>query len=158
MPTVRRTRALAADPQELWAVVGDPYHLPRWWPRVSRVEGVDRDAFTEVLVSRRGKVVRADFVRVEEQPQRRVVWAQEIDGTPFARVLRSAETAIELEPTQGAPKPSTDVTIELRQRSRGFDWGSRWGVWRSSGSFLVRRAAEATVEEALDGLERIVGG
>jgi uncharacterized protein YndB with AHSA1/START domain len=170
---VRRTRTLAATPQELWEVIGDPHHLPRWWPRVSRVEGVDEDAFTEVLVSQKGKVVRADFQRIEEQPQRRVVWAQQIEGTPFARVLKCAETEIVLLSRESSPRGAgtdeplgdavtaggagTDVTIELRQSLRGFEWGAAWGVFARGGGPLVRRAAAATIEEALDGLERIVG-
>jgi uncharacterized protein YndB with AHSA1/START domain len=189
VPVVRRSRTLAATPGRLWDVIGDPHHLPRWWPRVSRVEGVDEHAFTEVLVGEKGKVVRADFRRVEEEPHRRVVWAQEIAGTPFARVLDSAETEIVLSVPQGASastessagaessvsmevsssveasaatdaSASTEVTIELRQEMKGFDFGSRLGLGAltRSGSYLVRRAAVATVEEALDGLERAVVG
>jgi hypothetical protein len=41
----------------------------------------------------------------------------------------------------------TDVTIELRQALTGF--------FPRFGGFLVRRAASATLDEALDGLERI---
>jgi uncharacterized protein YndB with AHSA1/START domain len=159
MPVVRRSRTLAATPEQLWTLVGDPHHLPRWWPRVSRVEGVDEHAFTEVLVGEKGKVVRADFRRVEEEPRRRALWAQEIAGTPFARVLDSAETEIVLSAPPGA-NASTEVTIELRQDMKGFDFGSRLGLGAltRSGSYLVRRAAIATVEEALDGLERAVVG
>lgn len=159
MPVVRRSRTLATTPERLWQVIGDPHHLPRWWPRVSRVEAVDEDAFTQVLVGEKGKTVRADFRRVEEQPERRALWVQQIAGTPFARVLDSAETEIVL----SAPEPAsagTEVTIELRQGMKGFDFSSRlgFGALTRSGSHLVRRAAIATVEEALDGLERAVVG
>jgi uncharacterized protein YndB with AHSA1/START domain len=27
---------------EVWNLISDPYNLPRWWPRTSRVESVDR--------------------------------------------------------------------------------------------------------------------
>ncbi|HEV2769260.1 MAG TPA: SRPBCC family protein [Solirubrobacteraceae bacterium] len=60
MPTTRRTRTLEAAPQEVWRVVGDPHHLPRWWPRVTRVEGVDPGAFTQVFITAKGRTVRAD--------------------------------------------------------------------------------------------------
>lgn len=146
MPTVRRTRTIAASPAQLWEVIGDPHHLPRWWPRVSRVEAVDHDAFTEVLVSGKGKVVRADFTLIDQLDGQRVVWAQQIEGTPFARVLKSAHTEIALAP-QGPS--ATEVRIELRQTLRG--------VLARLGSRLVRRAAASTLEEALSGLERIVG-
>lgn len=165
MPKVRCSRRLAAPPAEVWRVVGDPHHLPRWWPRVSRVEAVDGEEFTEVLRSAKGKTVRADFRLLHEERDRRMVWSQQIEGTPFARVLRSAETEIELTPVEwastsaesarvgeapsGTMAAGTEVSIEMRQ--------SLHGVFPRMGSWLVRRAATATLGEALDGLERIFG-
>ncbi len=165
MPTAQRTRTIAASRQELWDVLGDPHHLPRWWPRVNRVEAVtltgtgEFDAFTEVLMSGRGKMVRADFKRLETVPEERVVWAQQVENTPFARILTSAETEISLSHGSGADGsasdgpasdgPLTEVTIELRQTLHGF--------LARLGGHLVRRAAHSTLDEALDGLERIVG-
>ena len=35
-----RRRRIAAPPSAIWAVVADPYHLPRWWPNTQRVENV----------------------------------------------------------------------------------------------------------------------
>ncbi len=96
MPTAQRTRTIAASPRELWEVLGDPHHLPRWWPRVNRVEAVEADAFTEVLISDKGKTVRADFKLLDTVESQRVVWAQQIENTPFARVLKSAETEISI--------------------------------------------------------------
>ena len=145
MPTTRRSRTVSADPEDIWEVVGDPHHLTRWWPRVSRVEAVSDDAFTEVLMSDRGRTLRADFRLVDLDRPRRITWAQEVEGTPFARVLRTSETEVVLEPREGA----TEVAIELRQSLRGF--------LARVGSFMVRRAARNTLDEALDGLVRIVG-
>jgi uncharacterized protein YndB with AHSA1/START domain len=163
VPTAQRTRTIRASPSELWEVLGDPHHLPRWWPRVSRVEAVERDAFTEVLTSAKGKIVRADFRLVDAINERRIVWSQQIENTPFARVLKSAETEVSLAGVQvgssgieDGPSASgaedgtaTEVTIELRQSLQGF--------LARLGGHLVRRAAGSTIEEALDGLERIVG-
>jgi uncharacterized protein YndB with AHSA1/START domain len=149
VPTVEKTRTIAASPEELWEVIGDPHHLPRWWPRVSRVEAVQDDAFTEVLMSPRGKNVRADFKLVDAAGPRRIVWSQQIESTPFARVLKSAETEVRLAAGPGGDGPLTEVTIELRQSTHGF--------LARLGGHLVRRAAGSTIEEALDGLERIVG-
>jgi carbon monoxide dehydrogenase subunit G len=133
--------------EELWDVVRDPHHLPRWWPRVSRVEGVEGDAFTEVLTTAKGKLVRADFTLIAaDEAGRRLTWAQQLEGSPFARLLSNAETEVQLA-SQGQ---DTDVTIELRQ--------SLTGVFPRFGSYLVRRAAARTLEEALDGLERISVG
>ncbi len=131
-------------------MLGDPHHLPRWWPRVSRVESVEEDAFTEVLMSGKGKMVRADFKRLDALPEHRIVWAQQVKDTPFARILTSAETEIRLADAHGSQGPATEVTIELRQTLHGF--------LARLGSHMVRRAAGSTIEEALDGLERIAGG
>ena len=66
-------------------------------------------------------------------------------GTPFAHLMSSAETRLRLE--QG--DEGTSVTIELRQTLSGF--------FPRFGGFMVRRAAAATLDEALSGLERISG-
>jgi uncharacterized protein YndB with AHSA1/START domain len=173
MLTVQRSRAIAASPEDLWDVLGDPHHLPRWWPRVSRVEAVEQDAFTEVLTGPSGKIVRADFKLLEQVERQRIVWSQQVENTPFARVLRSAETEITLaDASQGHAAGSvaerhgehltaTEVTIELRQELQGFSprQGSGWfGGLSRFGSPLVRRAARSTIDDALDGLERIMGG
>jgi uncharacterized protein YndB with AHSA1/START domain len=149
--TTSRTRTIAAPAQELWEVICDPHHLPRWWPRVTRVEDVEDGAFTEVMKTRKGKLVRADFQLVEsDEDARRIRWAQRIEGTPFARLLKAAETEVRLQDnpasTGGA---ATEVTIELRQSLSGF--------FPRFGGYMVRRAARATIDEALDGLERIGG-
>ena len=133
MPTARRSRTIAAPAPQLWEVIADPHHLPRWWPRVMRVEDVEGSAFTEVMRTAKGKYVRADFELVEADEHAGALrFEQRVDGTPFARLLRAASTAIELSQTLA-------------------------GTLARLGSFLVRRAAVTTVEEALDGLERISG-
>jgi uncharacterized protein YndB with AHSA1/START domain len=167
MPTARRSRTIAAPVEELWELIGDPHHLPRWWPRVNRVEDVEEDAFTEVMKTAKGKVVRADFQIVQAKGGERALrWRQRVAGTPFARVLKTAETEVSLQPAltsspprSGSPKDgldgsagvteATEVTIELSQTLSGF--------FPRFGGHMVRRAAAATIEEALDGLERIHG-
>jgi carbon monoxide dehydrogenase subunit G len=149
VPTARGTRTIAASQRELWEVLGDPHHLPRWWPRVNRVEAVQDDAFTEVLMSDKGKIVRADFKLLDTVESQRVVWSQQVENTPFARVLKSAETEISIAEANVGEGAATAVTIELRQSLQGF--------LARLGGRLVRRAASSTIEEALDGLERIVG-
>jgi uncharacterized protein YndB with AHSA1/START domain len=146
VPTTRRSRTIDAPAGELWELIGDPHHLPRWWPRVARVESVEGDAFTEVLASPRGRLVRADFQVLAQDEQALVLrWGQRIEDTPFARLLALAETELRLEPVGR----STHVTIELRQKLRG--------LFPNLGASRVRRAARNTLEEALDGLERICG-
>ena len=146
MPSARRSRIIAAPAQQLWEVIADPHHLPRWWPRVTRVEDVAGNAFTEVMKTAKGKSVRADFELVEaDEAARSLCWEQRLEGTPFARLLSAAHTRVRLQEA-GA---GTNVTIELHQ--------SLAGLLPRLGSMLVRRAAATTIEEALDGLERISG-
>jgi uncharacterized protein YndB with AHSA1/START domain len=163
VPTARCSRTIAAPADELWRVVRDPHHLPRWWPRVTRVEDVEGDAFTEVMRTTKGRLVRADFNLVQADDHERALrWSQRVEGTPFGRLLKSAETEVRLTPIDlraaGTPAPdgsqpaspdATEVTIELRQSLTGF--------FPRFGGFMVRRAASATLEQALDGLERISG-
>lgn len=156
--------------EELWTVVADPHHLPRWWPRVERVEDVREGAFTEVMKTKKGKTVRADYELVEvDEAARTVRWDQCLEGTPFAAALASSQTELQLAavgPAEDSPVPpaaATEVTIELRQElSGGRAVGP--GAGRASrryslswGDRLLRRAAQATIEEALQGLERISG-
>lgn len=135
---------MPAHPQRVWEVVGDPYHLPRWWPKVEAVEGVTKDAFTERLRTDKGRSVRADFRVLESSGpdaggggRRR--WSQTVDGTPFERVLASAEVCVTLAPAEGG----TRVELVLEQRMRGMA--------RLGGAF-VRRASKKTLDDALDRL------
>ena len=144
MPTVRRSRSLTAPPETVWRVVADPQHLPRWWPRVERVEDDDGEAFTQLLRSGRGRAVRADFRRTGADEHRWVAWEQLLEGTPFERLIRQATTRVDL----AAAGSGCEVTLTETQRLRGF---SRFAPW------LFRRAARERLDGALDGLERACG-
>lgn len=151
MTTARRARRIAADPGRVWEVIEDPHHMPRWWPGVMRMEGVERDRFTQVFKTKKGRAVRVDFRLLESCPpgidgeqRAQRSWEQEIPGTPFERVLSESIIAVMLEPDGSG----TRVTIEQRQRLRG---SSR------TGGFLLKRATRARLEEALEGLEQICG-
>ncbi len=135
----RRSRALSVPGEKVWDVVSDPYQMPRWWPRVTRVETVDALGWSTILASPRGRDVRADWrLCVSEAPSRRR-WAQELEGSPFARLFQQNEVEIRIEPGR--------VTIEIEQRVRG---------WARLAPFLVRRAAKKVADEALDGLEAVL--
>lgn len=141
---VSRSRTLAVAPDDIWPTVADPYHLPRWWPRVERVELVQGDGFTELLRTDKGRAIRADFrVMQSRRPEVRR-WRQEVEGTPFAGILVSAETEIRLEALEGA----TRVTLIQDQKLKGM---------ARLGGFMVRRAARRALDGALDGLEAIHG-
>lgn len=147
MPTVRRSRPLAAARPEVWRTVSDPGQLPVWWPRVVRVEGISGsgDRFTEVLRTDSGRDLRADFTVVERDKPSRWRFVQEIGDGPFEKVLRHSETLIELE----SDGDRTLVTIEVERRLRGMG---------RLGGFLFRGATRRHIEEALDKLEELHGG
>lgn len=144
MPTTRRKRVIAADPAQVWAVCGDPYQLPRWWPRVERVEQVTAGAFTEVLRSDRGRAVRADHRLTDLREGERIEWTQMLENTPFERVMSEAVTRVSVVPVPDG----TRVELERKQSMRGM---ARFG------GFLIRRATGRVLDDALDALEERVG-
>jgi uncharacterized protein YndB with AHSA1/START domain len=145
VPTTRVSRTLAAPPQAVWEVVADPWHQARWWPRVVRMEAVEDRRFTQVLGTARGRGVRADFRIVEVDAPRLLRWQQELEDSPFQRLLGEAQTAISLAPADD--DAATTVTIELRQRLLG---------WSRLAPFLFKRAARRQLGEALAGLEAVL--
>jgi uncharacterized protein YndB with AHSA1/START domain len=140
VPVTRRSATVAAPPPTVWQTVADPHQLPRWWPRVERVEGVSGSGFTQVMRSDRGALVRADFRLGQRNKPRVVVWEQDLEGTPFARLLRRAQTTVTLEPHGDG---ATRVEVRLEQRLQGI---SRFG------GFLVKRAARKQLDAALEAL------
>jgi len=144
--SVTRRRTVAAPVGEVWALVSDPYSLPRWWPRTARVENVEqrgsgrRSQWTKVLETAEGRGVRADFRCVSAAEDERYVWEQELEGTPFEKHLRSSRVEIGLaERGEG-----TEVRLSSEQQLRGM---SRLG------GMLMRRGQGAILDEALDGIE-----
>jgi uncharacterized protein YndB with AHSA1/START domain len=136
---------------EVWQLVSDPYNLPRWWPRTSRVESVDRkpegrrSQWTKVLETAEGRGVRADFRCLSSAEGERYVWEQQLGGTPFERHLRSSIVEIGLR-AEGA---STAVSLSSEQKLRGM---SRLG------SPMMRGGQGKILDEALNGIERALGG
>ena len=126
-------------------MVSDPHHLPRWWPSVQRVEEASEEGWTKVLRTDKGKAVRADFTRVEAEEPHRLVWRQEVEESPFERILSESVTELTLEP---AGEGRTRVRLRMRQKLRG--------MYRF-GSLNVHTASARQLEEALDGLERAFG-
>jgi uncharacterized protein YndB with AHSA1/START domain len=141
VPKTARSRTIAADPEQVWEVVADPHHLPRWWPKVRRVEDVRSGRWTKVFMTERGRPVRADYELLDSRRPRQLSWRQEIADSPFERVLDESVTEVRLEPAA----EGTAVTIELRQKLRGL---------ARLGPFLVRRGSRKLLDEALEGLER----
>jgi uncharacterized protein YndB with AHSA1/START domain len=147
---VVRRRRIAAPASALWSVVTDPYHLPRWWPNTQRVENVSEGepadrSWTQVLETRDGRGVRADYRCVDSTDGERYVFEQTLEGTPFERFVKRARTEIELKPENG----ETEVKMSLDRRLRGL---SRLG------SPMMRRAIGRQLNEALAGLETAATG
>ena len=145
MPVASRSRTISASPEDVWRVVGDPSHLARWWPKVERVEGARRGAFTEVMRTKKGRTIRADFHIVDTDRPRRHVWTQDLPGTPFERFLTLNETEAVMEPVDGG----TRVTLVSRQKLKGLS--------RIGGGFMLKRATKKQLDEALTALEGLVG-
>ena len=141
---VSRSRTVPAPVEDVWRVIGDPHHLPRWWPLTERVESVGPDGWTSVLRSSRGKMVRADYRVAAEEPLRHRAWTMDVVGSPFERLLREHRTDVELEE---AGPGSTAVTLSEDQRARGT---------ARLGGFLVRRAARARLDAALTALDEVL--
>ncbi len=140
---VRRSRVLPAPPEEVWRVVADPHHLPRWWPRTARVEDVRGAGWTSVLSTDRGRSVRADYRVAATGPGMRLRWEQVLPGTPFEKLLREAVTEVRVE----ADGAGARVELALSQRPRG---------WARVGAPMLRGAARRQLDEALEGLGRLV--
>lgn len=139
MPGVTRRRRIDAPRERIWEVVSDPYALPRWWPRLQRVEEASEAAWTKVLTSDRGKPVRADYTRVSADPPERLEWRQELAETPFERILSDARLTIELADADGG----TEVALRSKERLRGL---------ARLGALMVRRATAKRLDEALERL------
>jgi uncharacterized protein YndB with AHSA1/START domain len=155
VPSASRSRVINAPIGDLWELISDPHHLPRWWPRVERVEDVYDGAFTEVMKTRKGKVVRADFKLLDSDEREHTLrWEQLVVGTPFEQVLRSSLTEVRL----GEAGGSTTVTIELDQELARWRSNALFtGLAPRLGAHMVRRAARSTIDQALDGLAQISG-
>ncbi len=149
---VSRRRTIAAPVGDVWKLISDPYSLPRWWPRTSRVENVDRPGqrrgeWTQVLETAEGRGVRADFRCLSSAEGERYVWEQRLEGTPFERHLTEARFEIELAGDDDGA--ATDVNLATEQTLRGM---SRMG------SPMMRRGQKSTLDQALDGIERALDG
>ena len=145
MPVVTQSQDFDAPLERVWNVVSDLYSLPRWWPRVTRVEEVSDAGWTMVLTSDRGKPIRADYTLAEARPMELLEWRQELEETPFERMLSLSRVVIELEPDEASG--STEVRLRSTERLRGL---------ARLGSPMVRRATRKRLNQALEQLGELV--
>jgi uncharacterized protein YndB with AHSA1/START domain len=152
MPTVVRSRSLPVEPHQAWKLIADPHNLPRWWPETVRVESVQgapgaiRSRFTQVFETSKGTAVRADYRITGSTSGERLVWEQQIDGTPFEKFLRGAELEMRVAPENSI---GSRITLEARRLLRG---SSRLGAP------MMRGATKRSLDAALDGIERALVG
>ena len=145
MPTVTRSRTVPRRRQEVWELVSDPWQLPRWWPHVERVEEATAETWTTVMLSARGRAIRADHTRTALEEPERLEWRQELEESPFERVFSEIVTEISLEPDgDDATRVELKTVRTLRGRSR-------------FGGIVARRAARRQLDAALDGLGEALG-
>ena len=145
MPVVTRQSDFDAPLERVWNVVSDPYSLPRWWPRVQRVEEVSEAGWTMVLMSDRGKPIRADYTLAESRPMQLLEWRQELEESPFERMLSQSRIVIEL--GHDDDSGSTAVVMRSTERLRGL---------ARLGAPMVRRATRRRLSQALDQLGELV--
>jgi uncharacterized protein YndB with AHSA1/START domain len=146
MPVVSRSRTVPAAPERVWSVVSDPGQLTEWWPGVQRVEDASRKAWTTVLLTPKGRTLRADFTLLDSEHPSLLRWRQEVEESPFERILESAVTELELHP---AGDGSTEVKLTQRLGLRGF---SRLG------GMQIRMATRKVLQGALEGLGELADG
>lgn len=144
MPVIRRDRTVPAAQERVWRAVADPECLPLWWPRVLRVEDVSESGWTTVLAGSNVSALRADYTLLDAERPRRLRWRQEVEESPFERILSGAVTELELDP-RGEGETSVTLTASLSLR----------GLARLGG-IQVRRATRRQLDEALDGLAALV--
>lgn len=140
-------RTLAAPADTVWTTVGDTARIARWWPLVARVESASDHGFTEVLTSKRGKEVRADFRVTAHHRASRLAWELDLEGSPFARIFTVSGYELTLKPS--ADGAATEVRLQHHVAMAGAN---------RLGAFLAYRSARRTLRQALAALEVEVRG
>ena len=142
---VRRSRTVAAPLDDVWQIVRDPYHLPRWWPRTQRVEGVSSGGWTSVLVTDQGRSVRADYrVELTKSPASGGAGRRRSRGRRSRSCFREVVYEVALAPRGGG----TEVG------ARGAPAAGRLGALRRRDA--APRRAQRQLDDALDGLAALL--
>ena len=96
---VRRERRLGAEPADVWRLVSDPARLPLWWPGSRGSRTPRRRRGRTCSASPQGQVVRADYsLRVRRRSSGALRWRQELEESPFERILAESNTEIRAGP------------------------------------------------------------
>ena len=98
-----------------------------------------------VLLSDSGKPIRADYTLVRTRPMELLEWEQELEETPFERMLSRSRLVIEV--FWDDASLSTAVVLRSYERLRGL---------ARLGSPMVRRATRKRLSQALEQLGELV--
>jgi len=145
VPRTEVALRLAVDGDELWRLVGDPGKRPRWWPNVDRVDRPDPATLVKWVISPRGKAVEMRYTLAEAGPGLRLRWAQQLEGGPFERSLRSCIEEIRVE-QEGE---SSVLRLSIERKLRGT--AALGGVFIARGQRRELRAALDRVQERFGG-------
>jgi len=148
MVDVSAARTVAADPDEIWALLDDPARLGEWLAFAERGEVLEgeRVGRRQRMHGRWGRRrSEIDQVVVDHDPPRRLAWrheAERLDGRPAPRFAASTVFSMTLEPdAAGASRVTLRSQQEPASALRGL-------VIRLFG----RREVAAKLEESLDRL------
>ncbi len=94
-----------------------------------------------MLETAEGRGVRADYRCLSSAENERYVWEQQLEGTPFARHLRSSQIEVGLREVADGTRVDVSSVQVLKGMSR-------------LGSPMMRRGQGEILEQALDGIER----
>ena len=147
MPRVKRSRTVAADPDAVFGTSSRPHHLPRWWPLGPARRGRDRRRLDQ----------RDAHAEGQDRPRR--LHARRVAAAHEDRLAAGGRGVA----VRGDPRRGHDETIDIEPADGESKLASGWSPTRSctgatgSGG-LPRRATKRQLDEALDGIERAVGG
>lgn len=141
--TFSASRIVPGEPTEIWALISEPTRRAEWWPGIDRVEITAEDRWTEVVHTRRGKAMRLDYHLLASDPPYRLLWEQELVGSPFGHVLSELRTELVIEPRSDG----SVVTIAQQQKLRGYS---------RTGSLLIARSQKQRLARVLDALAAAV--
>ena len=112
--------------------------------RLARVEEVTDDAWTKVFTSPKGRACVPTTPLLESEPLERLLWHQEVEESPFERILAMSSTELLLEDANGG----TRLTVRS---------GSARAAGAASRRFSSVPRGYAKVEGAIDGLKELFG-
>ena len=135
-----RAPCVGAPPEAVWRLVGDPYHLPRWWPRVAARRGRDDARLDDGVHDRRGAPGAGRLPR-SRSPSRRGAarWRRSSRARRSSGCCPRRRREVALARRRGRRR--REVTLELRSSGRAAGRASRRFLLRARDAAAARRGA-----------------